>query len=188
MIFCLRRRPHVLDGVEFGSICGKSVDGEPVLVGRDPVLDDLRPMRGQTVHEQYQVSASLMSFEFFEKTYDVRSPYAFLLHREHEPRTCAVRAAQKRAGDRSVLPSSCGFDIWSFSSLRPRVAHYRSIGEPRFVMKTKGRSGCEPLFLIVDHVSLCQRRMADSFLSFARRTGFWLVHPMERSIFHTWPG
>ena len=138
MVFRFRGRPHVLCGVVLGCVGGEAVYGEPALVFFDPLLHDLRTMRGESVHEKREVSTALVAFQFLEIAETMTGTHRFLLHGEYQSRSCAVRTTQYRANDSAVLPPTCRTNARSLAALRPRVAHYRTIRESCFVEETKG--------------------------------------------------
>jgi len=129
-----------------------------------------------------------MAFELLEIFDEMMRFDSFLLHREHQSWILAVRTADDRAEDCPMFPSSRRADERGMSFLGPGISNYRTIGESRFIMETKGCFGSEPPFFSAGHTSLYQRRMPASLRSLARRTGLWFVQPVDRRIFQTCPG
>lgn len=188
MVLGLGSRPNIFRRIVLGSVGGKTMCGKPVFVCFDPFADDFCPMRRQSVYEQDKMSTALIAFQFFEIVDEMVRSDCLLLHSKYQPRTRTVGLTDDRAQDSPMLPSSGRAYVRRMPPLSPRIPDYRTIGESCFVMETKGCFGSEPLFLSVGPTSLYQRRMPASFLSLARRTGFWFVQPVDRRIFQTWPG
>ena len=161
---------------------------KPVFVLLDPSAYDFRSVRRQSIHEEDKAPATLMAFELLKIFYEMMRSDRFFLYREHQSWILAIGIADDRAKDCPVLPASSRADEGSASFLGPGISDYRTVGKSCFIMETKGCFGLEPPFLSAGHTSLYQRRMPASFRSLARRTGFWLVQPVDLRIFQTCPG
>lgn len=172
MIFGFGCRPHVLRRIVLRGVGRKPVYGEPAFVLVYPPLHNLGTVCRQTIHEKREMSTALITLQFLEIAKTMPCAHRFLLYREYQSWSCALSHAQNGTDYCSVLPASRRTNVRSFPTLCPRVANYRTIRKSCFVEETKGSLDSTPPFLSVGHTSLCQRCIAEVFLSRARRTGF----------------
>ena len=74
----------------------------------------------------------------------------------------------------------------SFSSGSPTPAYQWSHQQPRFIQKNKRSFQAPRVFFTRGQSCLIQRWMASSSRSWARRSGFWGVQPIDRNKRQTW--
>lgn len=63
-------------------------------------------MRWQSIHEQNEMLATLVTLELFEEFDEMTRSDRFLLHREHQSRTGSVWTTDDRAKNSTMFPSS----------------------------------------------------------------------------------
>jgi len=144
-------------------------------------------MRFQAVPNQdsriLNMSTKFLQKSFYPRAVDIR----IRSQRKIKPYTTSLRRYGKGSNGGHLLPIMRSLmQQRSFSSGRPTPAYQGGHQQARFIQEDKRSPQSTGVFFIRGQSCLIQRWMACSSRSWARRSGFWGVQPMDRSKRQIW--
>lgn len=177
----LEMPPHIFDGIEFGRIGGQPLDLNAPIGGGNEVFDQKAAMNGSAIPENQNFSGN-MPLEVFQELNDLKTFDAAGMDLKQKP------PQGQSADDRKAFPVEGLLQNGRLSSPRPGACTGRTGAQPAFVNEDNGLAFPARLFFNAGQTSRCQRAIALSSRSMARRSGRWQLNPLAPSNRHTCPG
>jgi hypothetical protein len=163
--------PHILDWVEFRCVGREAFDDDALAGGGDVILEQKTAMDRRAI-PQDQDFAGDMVLQVPEKPDDLRAFDAALVDLKVKPPQCQT------ANDRKAFPVEGFVQHWSLPARGPGADTRRTGAQPAFIDEDDGSPLAAGLFFKVGQTTRCQRRMAFSSRSTARRSGRWQLKPL----------
>lgn len=173
--------PHVLDRIEFRRVSRKAFQDDALSGGGDVMLDQKAAMDRRTIPEDQKFARDVPS-QVPEKLDDLWAFDAALMDLKVKPPQC------QSADDRKAFPIEGFMQDGRLPARRPSADSCRAGAQPTFIYEYDGPSLPAGLFFKAGHATRCQRRMAFSSRSTARRSGLWQLKPLAPIKRQTWPG
>jgi len=166
--------PHILDRIKFGCVSGQPLDDEAAPRGRHIVFDQHAPVDGSTIPDDQQFPRQV-PLEVFQKIHHLETFEAARMDLE-------IKAPQGQAADdRKTFPIEGLLQHRSLPAWRPSACTRWARAQSAFVDKDNGSALLPGLFFKAGQSTRCQRRMAFSSRSTARRSGRWQLKPLAPS-------
>jgi hypothetical protein len=163
--------PHILDRVKFRRISRKAFHDDALSGGGDVMLDQQAAMDRRAI-PQHQNFAGDVLLQVPEKLNDLWAFDAALMDLKVKPPQCQT------ANNRKAFPVERLVQHRSLPARRPGADSRRACAQPAFIYENDGSSLSAGLFFKSGHSTRCQRRMAFSSRSTARRSGLWQLKPL----------
>ena len=163
--------PHILDRIEFRSIGRKAFQNDVLAGGGDEILDQQTAMDRRTIPKD-QNFAGDMSLQVPEELNDLGAFDTALMNLKIKP------PQRQPSNDRKTFPVEGLVQHRCMSARRPSADTGRACAQPAFIDEDDGSPLLAGLFFKAGHSTRCQRRMAFSSRSIARRSGRWQLKPL----------
>jgi len=163
--------PHILDRVEFRRISRKALQDDALSGGGDVMLDQKTAMDRRAI-PQDQNFAGDVPLQVPEKLNDLWAFDAALVDLKVKP------PQRQAANNRKAFPVERLVQHRSLPARRPSADSRRPGAQPAFIYENDGSSLLARFFFKAGHPTRCQRRMAFSSRSTARRSGLWQLKPL----------
>jgi len=163
--------PHILDRVEFRGISRKAFQDDALAGGSNVLLDQKTPMDRRTIPED-QNFARNMPLQVPEKLDDLWAFDAALMNLKVKP------PQRQAANNRKTFPVERLVQHGGLPARRPSADSRRAGAQSAFIYENDGSFLLAGLFFKAGHSTRCQRRMAFSSRSTARRSGLWQLKPL----------
>lgn len=163
--------PHILDRIEFRRVSRQAFQDDAPAGRGDVVLDQQTAMDGCAVPKNEKFAGD-MPLQVLEKLNDLRAFDAALMNLK-------VKAPQRQpANDGKAFPVEGLVQNRCLSARRPGAGASRAGAQPAFIDEDDGSPLLAGLFFKAGHSTRCQRRIAFSSRSTARRSGRWQLKPL----------
>ena len=163
--------PHILDWIEFRRARRQAFQDDALAGGGDVILYQQAAMNRGAIPKN-QNFAGDMPLRAPEELNDLGAFDAALVDLKIKP-------PQRQApNDREAFPVEGFVQHWSLPARSPGANPRRTGAQPAFIDKYDGSSLPAGLFFKAGHSTRCQRRMAFSSRSTARRSGRWQLKPL----------
>ena len=173
--------PHVLDGIEFGSVGRQPFNHDASGGAGNVVLDQAAAMDRGTVPDDAQFPRD-MPLQVSEELDDLGTLDAAGVDLEVEP-------VQGQTADHGkAFPAEGFLDHRRLASGRPGTYPGGTCAQSAFVDEDEGSALFAGFFFIAGHSTRFQRRILGSSRSIARRSGRWQLNPLSPNSRQTWPG
>lgn len=173
--------PHILDRIEFGGVSRQAFDHDAPPGGSNMILDQPAAVDGCAVPNNEHFSAKV-ALEVPKKFDHLRALDAAGMNLE-------IKSPEGQApDDRKTFPVEGFVQHRSLPARGPGAHPGRAGAQAAFVDKDDGAPFLPGLFFKAGHSTRCQRRMAFSSRSTARRSGRWQLKPLAPSKRQTCPG
>ena len=163
--------PHILDWVEFRRVGWEPFDEEALAGGGDVILDQQAAMNRRAVPKD-QNFAGNMPLQVPEELNGLGAFDAALVNLEVKP------PQRQPANDGKAFPVEGLVQHRRLSARRPGADTRRTGTQPAFIDEDDGSPLPAGLFFKAGQPTRCQRRMAFSSRSTARRSGRWQLKPL----------
>ena len=173
--------PHIFDRIEFGCVSRQPFDYEATFGGGHIVFDEHTPVNGCAIPDDQHLPTD-MALEMAQKLDDLEALDTAGLNLEIEP------PEGQAPDDRKAFPVEGLMQHRSLPSWSPSAGPRGTCAQPALVNKDDGSPLLPGLFFNAGHSVRCQRRMAFSSRSTARRSGRWQLKPLAPSNRQTCPG
>lgn len=166
--------PHVFNRVEFWSVGRKAFQDDAPAGGGDVIFDQKAAMDRRAVPQDHNFAGD-MPLQVPEKLNDLGAFNAALMNLK-------VKAPQRQAAhDGKTFPIEGFVQHRSLPARRPGADSRGAGAQPAFVDEDDGSFLLAGFFFKAGHSTRCQRRMAFSSRSTARRSGVWQLKPLAPS-------
>jgi hypothetical protein len=163
--------PHILDRIEFGRVSRQTFDHEAALGAGHVVFYQQAPVDRCAIPDD-QYFPGNMSLEMAQKLDDLETFDAADMNLE-------VKSPERQAADdRKALPVEGLVQHRGLPAGRPSACPRGAGAQPAFVNEDDGSPLLPGLFFNAGHSVRCQRRIAFSSRSTARRSGRWQLKPL----------
>ena len=163
--------PHILDRIEFRRVSRKAFQDDAPVGGGDVIFDQQTAMDRRAVPKD-QNFARDVPLQMPEKLNDLRAFDTALVDLK-------VKSPQRQpANDGKAFPVEGLVQHRRLSARRPSADACRTCAQPAFIDEDDGSPLPASLFFKAGHSTRCQRRMAFSSRSTARRSGLWQLKPL----------
>ena len=180
-LMSLEMPPHILHRIEFGRVSRQPFNHDAPLGGRHIVFDQHAAVNRCAIPDEQHFSANV-SLEVLEKLDDLEAFDAAGVNLE-------IKSPEGQApDDRKAFPVERLVQHRSLAPRRPSSCPRWASAQSAFVDKDDGAPLLAGLFFNAGHSVRCQRRMALSSRSTARRSGRWQLKPLAPSNRQTCPG
>lgn len=166
--------PHILDRIEFGRVSRQSFDHEATLGGGHIVFDQHTPVDRCAIPDDQHFPRN-MALEMAQKLDDLETFDATGMDLEIEP------PERQAADDRKAFPVEGFVQHRGLPARGPGACPRGAGAQSAFVDKDDGSPLLPGLFFNAGHSVRCQRRIAFSSRSTARRSGRWQLKPLAPS-------
>ncbi len=173
--------PHILDRIEFGGIRRQPFDHKAALGRGHIVFDQHAPVDRRAIPNDQHFSGN-MSLEMAQKLNDLETFDAAGVDLEIKP------PERQAADDRKAFPVEGLVQDRGLPTQSPSACPRGACAQPAFVDKDDDSSLLPGLFFNSGQSVRCQRRIAFSSRSTARRSGRWQLNPLAPNSRQTWPG
>ena len=163
--------PHILDRIEFRRISRKAFQDNAPSGGGDVIFDEQTAMDRCAIPKDHDFAGE-MALQVPEKLNDLGAFDAALVDLKVKP------PPRQSANDGKALPVEGLVQDRSLSAQRPGADSRRACTQTAFIDENDGSSLLAGLFFNAGHSTRCQRRMAFSSRSTARRSGRWQLKPL----------
>jgi hypothetical protein len=163
--------PHILDRVEFRRVSRKSFQNDALTCGGDVMLDQQAAMNRRAVPKD-QDFAGDMPLQVAEELYDLGAFDAALVDLKVKP------PQRQPANDGKAFPVEGFVQHRSLPARSPGADTGRTRAQPAFIDEDESSPLPAGLFFNAGQTTRCQRRMAFSSRSTARRSGRWQLKPL----------
>jgi len=163
--------PHILDRIEFGRVSRQAFDHKAALGQGHIVFDQQAPVDRCAIPDD-QYFPGNMSLEMAQKLDDLETFDAAGMNLEIEP------PESQAPDDRKALPVEGLVQHRGLPAGRPSACPRGAGAQPAFVNKDDGSPLLPGLFFNAGQSVRCQRRIAFSSRSTARRSGRWQLKPL----------
>ena len=170
----LEMPPHILDGIQFGRIRWQPLDLNPSTGGGDVVLDQETAMNGRTIPEDQQFPGN-MALKMFQEFNHLKAFDAAGVDLKIKP------PQGQTTDQRKTFPIEGFVEHRGLPARSPGAGARGASAQAAFVDEDDGPPLLPGLFFKAGHVTRCQRRMAFSSRSTARRSGRWQLKPLAPS-------
>lgn len=170
--------PHILDRIEFRRVSGQPFDDEATVGGRHIIFDQHAPVDGGAIPDDQQFPRQV-PLEVVQELHHLETFDAASMDLEIEP------PKGQAADDRKTFPVEGLVQHRSLPTRRPRACPRWASAQSTFVDKDNRSALLPGLFFKAGQSIRCQRRMAFSSRSTARRSGRWQLKPLAPSKRHT---
>ena len=166
--------PHVLDRIEFGRVSRQPFNHKAALGANHVVFDQHAPVDRCAIPDDQHFSGN-MSLEMAQKLDDLDAFDAAGMDLE-------IKSPERQAADDGKAFPVEGFGQHrGLPARRPSACPRGAGAQPAFVDKDDGSPLLPGLFFNAGHCVRCQRRIAFSSRSTARRSGRWQLKPLAPS-------
>ena len=166
--------PHIFDRIEFGRVSWQPFDPEATFSGGHIVFDQHAPVDWCAIpNDQYFTGE--MALEMAQKLDDLEALDAAGMNLEIEP------PERQATDDGKAFPVKSLMQHRGFSTRSPSACPRWARAQSAFVNKDDGSPLLLRLFFNAGHSVRCQRRIAFSSRSTARRSGRWQLKPLAPS-------
>lgn len=163
--------PHVLDRIEFRRVSREAFQDDAPAGGGDVMLDQQTAMDRRAIQQDQKFAGEVPS-QVPEKLNDLWAFDGALVHLK-------IKAPLRQAANnRKALPVERLVQHGSLPARRPGADSRRAGAQPAFIYENDGSPLLAGLFFKAGHSTRCQRRMALSSRSTARRSGLWQLKPL----------
>lgn len=163
--------PHVLDRVEFRRVSRKTFHDDALSGRGDVILDQEAAMDGCAIPQDQNLAGDV-PLQMTEKRDDLGAFNASLMNLK-------IESPQRQpTNDGKTFPVEGLVQHRRLSARGPGADARRAGAQPAFVDENDGSALPESLFFKSGHSTRCQRRMAFSSRSTARRSGLWQLKPL----------
>lgn len=166
--------PHILDRIEFGRVSRQPFDHEAPVGGSHIVFDQQAAMDRRAIPDDQDFTGN-MSLEMAQKLDDLKAFNAAGMNLKIKP------PERQAADDRKAFPVEGLVQYRGLPTGCPGACPCRAGAQPAFVNKDNGSPLLPGLFFNVGQSVRCQRRIAFSSRSTARRSGRWQLKPLAPS-------
>ena len=166
--------PHILDGIEFGRVSRQSCNHDTTLGGGNVIFDQHTAMDRCAIPDDQDFPAQ-MSLEVVQKLDDLEAFDAAGVNLEIEP------PERQAADDRKAFPVEGLVQHRGLPAQGPSACPCWASAQSAFVDKDDGSPLLPGLFFKAGQSVRCQRRIAFSSRSTARRSGRWQLKPLAPS-------
>lgn len=166
--------PHIFNRIEFGRVSRQPFDHEATFGGGHVVFDQYTPVDRCAIPDDQDFSWN-MSLEMAQKLDDLETFDAAGMNLEIKP------PQSQAADDRKAFPVEGFVEHRGLPTGCPGACPRGARAQPAFVDKDDGSPLLLGLFFNAGHSALCQRRIAFSSRSTARRSGRWQLKPLAPS-------
>ena len=163
--------PHIFDRIEFRRVSGQAFQDQAPAGGGDVILDEQTAMDRRAIPKNHDFAGDVPS-QVPEKLDDLGAFDAALMDLKVKP------PQRQPANNRKAFPVEGFVQHWSLPARSPGANPRRTGAQPAFIDKYDGSSLPAGLFFKAGHSTRCQRRMAFSSRSTARRSGRWQLKPL----------
>jgi len=173
--------PHVFDRIEFRRVSRKTFQEDALPGGGDVMLDQKTAMNRRAIPENEEFARDLPP-QVPKKLDDLRALDAALMDLKVKP------PQRQSADNRKAFPVEGFTQDGRLPARRPSADSCRAGAQPAFIYEYDGPPLPAGLFFKAGHSTRCQRRMAFSSRSTARRSGLWQLNPLAPIKRQTCPG
>lgn len=173
-LMCFEMPPHIFDRIEFRRVSRQPFDHEATFGGGHVVFDQHAPVDRCTIPDDQHFSRN-MALKMAQKLDHLEAFDAAGMNLEIEP------PEGQAPDDRKAFPVEGLMQHRSFSAWGPSAGPRGAGAQPALVNKDDGSPLLLGLFFNAGHSVRCQRRMAFSSRSTARRSGRWQLKPLAPS-------
>lgn len=173
--------PHILDRIEFGRVSRQPFDHEATFGGGHIVFDQHTPVNRCTIPNG-QYFPGNMSLEMAQKLDDLEALDTASMNLEIEP------PESQAPNDRKAFPVERFVEHWGLPTGCPGASPRGAGAQPALVDEDNGSPLLPGLFFNAGQAVRCQRRIAFSSRSTARRSGRWQLKPLAPNQRQTCPG
>ena len=166
--------PHILDRIEFGRVSRQSCNHDTALGGGNVIFDQRAAMDRCAIPDDQDFPAQ-MSLEVVQKLDDLETFDAAGVNLEIEP------PERQAADDRKAFPVEGLVQHRGLPAQGPSARPCWASAQSAFVDKDDGSPLLPGLFFKAGQSVRCQRRIAFSSRSTARRSGRWQLKPLAPS-------
>jgi len=170
--------PHIFNRIEFGRVSWQPFDHEATFSGGHIVFDQHAPVDRCAIPNDEYLTGN-MALEMAQKLDDLEALDTAGMNLEIEP------PERQAPDDRKAFPVKGLMQYRGFSTWSPSACPCWARAQATFVNKDEGSPLLLRLFFNVGHSVRCQRRIAFSSRSTARRSGRWQLKPLAPSKRHT---
>ena len=166
--------PHILDRIEFGRVSRQPFDHEATFGGGHIVFDQHTPVDRCAIPDDQHFPMN-MTLKMAQKLDDLEALDAPGMNLEVEP------PQGQAPDDRKAFPVKGLMQYRGIASGGPSACPRGAGAQPALVDKDDDSPFLPGLFFNAGHSVRCQRRMAFSSRSTARRSGRWQLKPLAPS-------
>lgn len=178
---------EVFHGIQLRSIRWKEFGYEPSFVPVKEIGNDTASMGREPVpHENHPAADVTPDGE--KETFDGLFVYTARIEGKEQTAVVAVVCGGDGADGGEAFPVEWFYDNGRLPARPPCAANAGALGITAFVEEEEGGVQTAGFFLIRGQSSLFHRAISASSRSFALVVGRWQLHPIRRSMRHTWPG
>jgi len=163
--------PQILDGVEFRRVSWQAFQDDALAGGGDEVLDQQAAMNRRAIPKDKDFAGD-MPLQVPEELNDLGAFDAALVDLKVKP------PQRQPANDRKAFPVEGLVQHRRLPARGPGADARRTGAQPAFINEDDSSSLLAGLFFKAGHSTRCQRRMAFSSRSTARRSGRWQLKPL----------
>jgi len=163
--------PHILDRIEFRRVSGKTFQDNAPAGGGDVILDQQAAVNWRSIPKDHDFAGDV-ALQVPEKLNDLWAFDAALVDLKVKP------PQRQPANDGKAFPVEGLVQHRRLPSRSPGADARRAGAQPAFIDENDGSSLPAGLFFKAGHSTRCQRRMAFSSRSTARRSGRWQLKPL----------
>jgi len=167
----LEMAPHIFDRIEFRRVSGQAFQNHAPSGGGDVILDQQTAMDRRAIPKDHDFAGDVPS-QVPEKLDDLWAFDAALMDLKVKP------PQGQAANDGKAFPVEGFMEHWSLPARCPGANASRAGAQPAFIDENDGSSLLAGLFFKAGQSTRCQRRMAFSSRSTARRSGVWQLNPL----------
>ena len=171
---CFKMPPHILDRIEFGRVSRQPFDHEAAFGASHVIFDQPAPVDRCAIPDD-QYFPGKVTLEMTQKFDDLETFDAARMDLEIKP------PQGQAANNRKTFPIEGFLQHRSLPARRPRACTCWARAQSAFVDKDDGSALLPGLFFKAGQSTRCQRRMAFSSRSTARRSGRWQLKPLAPS-------